>query len=197
VNLVLWWPELARELRAGDSRAFARALDRLRPHIVASGFGAVAWLDAAAKCEELAGYLVKRGRGIERTAGEMAKSSQLPIGAPANTRRFGTSRSFAPAPRRGLSRYTGAIVRGPVPAVEWLNGLGSLERTFAELGQFDEVELSPTDGLDPVVRGIVRTRRSQSRALARCLVECAAGVLSSTASREQSSEVCVPEGRDD
>lgn len=191
VNVVLWWPELARELREGGPRAFKAALERLRPHLVAAGFGPVAWLDAAAKCEALAGYLVKRGVG--RTAGEMSKGSQLPIGAPANTRRFGTARTFAPAPRRELSRYSGCIVRGPVAAVEWLNSLGSLERTFAELGAFDREELST---LDPLTRSIALSRASRSRALARSLVECAAGVLPDVASREQASAARVPEGRD-
>ncbi len=191
VNVVLWWPELARELREGAPRAFKSALERLRPHIVGAGFGAVAWLDAAAECEALAGYLVKRG--VARTAGEMSKGSQLPLGSPANTRRFGTSRTFAPAPRRELSRYSGRIVRGPVAAVEWLHSLGSLERTFAELGAFDREQLST---LDPLTRSIALSRASRSRALARSLVECAAGVLPAVASREQASAARVPEGRD-
>jgi hypothetical protein len=97
-------PELLESIDSGD--AYARWL--IGP-AVRAGWGWRLTIERARDADAVAGYLVK----LARTAGELTKSSQLPLDAPRGTRRVRSSRGFL-GPLREKSVWTGALVREPV-----------------------------------------------------------------------------------
>jgi hypothetical protein len=70
---------------------------RLSPHVTASGFGKIFWMDPIRSSSEIAAYIMK-------IVGEVAKEEQLPINAPRHFRRIRSSNGFLPKTYKQLRR---------------------------------------------------------------------------------------------
>jgi hypothetical protein len=119
VNMLIYSPELAQHFReqrqecidAGLSDRDARLLPyELSRHAAASGWGVQSTGEAATNHERAAGYIVKLAGLADRTAGEVAKLTQLPMNAPQRFRRLRSGKGFLP-PRRKREGVTGTLVR--------------------------------------------------------------------------------------
>jgi len=118
-NLILYCPPLAARLRElvderheeGMHRVDARLLGgELARHAQAAGWGVMCTGEAARSAERAAGYAVKVAGMAERTVGEVAKLTQLPLQAPQRFRRLRSGKGFLP-PRKHNPEYTGTLVR--------------------------------------------------------------------------------------
>lgn len=130
VNLLLYCPELA-DLLASETRdrelvgaigrervVFAHQWEplgkgirgELGRHAVAAGWGIESTAERADSVEALSGYLVKLSRKPDETLGEIAKLTQLPLGAPFRFRRLRSGKGFLPK-KRANPNYTGALVK--------------------------------------------------------------------------------------
>lgn len=125
INYMVHSPDLTAMLRAdaesrrvgGESNVDSIIIQgELRQHLQACGFG---WrstaeavrLDDDAKngVSKLAGYITKIAGNSEKTHGELAKLSQVPVMAPKNFRRLRSGKKFLPKRRKG--DMTGALLR--------------------------------------------------------------------------------------
>lgn len=111
VNLMVYAPELARELRSekeaylatGSTEREATLLHgALREHAENTGWGRQSIADAVKDREALASYLVK-------LVGEVAKVTQSPVCAPVRFRRLRSGKGFLPP--RHKSKHTGVLLR--------------------------------------------------------------------------------------
>lgn len=130
VNLLLYCPELA-DLLASETRdrelagfmgrervVFAHPWEplgkgvrgELGRHAVAAGWGIESTAERADSVEALSGYLVKLSRKPDETLGELAKLTQLPLGAPFRFRRLRSGKGFLPKAKTNPN-YTGALVK--------------------------------------------------------------------------------------
>lgn len=115
LNLIVYAPELARELREGGhapriaaNRGILAADSWLLAHIVQTNWGTVSTAEAANNHEALAGYVVKLAGDFARTAGEVAKITQSPTNAKMKLRRIRAGRGFLPAQGAQARALTGA-----------------------------------------------------------------------------------------
>ena len=129
-NLMVYSPELAGEL-AGETAerelAGFSGRDRvvlahpweplgmgirgeLGRHVVACGWGIESTAERCHSSEALSGYLVKLSRKPDETLGEIAKLTQLPLGAPFRFRRLRSGKGFLAKVRKN-AEYTGALVK--------------------------------------------------------------------------------------
>jgi hypothetical protein len=138
LNLILDAPALAAMLEehggsdeSEELRANAEELVKriLAPLVIGSGFGPRFSVQLPRRgSDELARYLVKR------VSGEIAKSSQAPIGRPRGGRDYGSSRGFIPSERllaaRVRARAEGRrepLSDDELAPSEWTGGLSELE----------------------------------------------------------------------
>ena len=119
VNLMLYAPELARELSAEKSRRLDAGEDARRAtllhgdlleHAMACGWGRQSVAEAARDKEALASYIVKLAGTHDDSVGELAKITQAPTNAPKKFRRLRSAKGFLP-PRHKNPNITGALVR--------------------------------------------------------------------------------------
>lgn len=130
VNLLLYAPELAealasetrdRELAGFRGRDLVVMAHQWEPlgkgirgelgrHAVAAGWGIESTAERADSTERLSGYLVKLSAKPDETLGEIAKLTQLPLGAPFRFRRLRSGKGFLPKERANPA-YTGALVK--------------------------------------------------------------------------------------
>jgi hypothetical protein len=127
---MIYCPELARELAleteerelAGfvgrDRVVLAHASEplgkgirgELGRHVVDCGWGIESTAERCHSAEALSGYLVKLSRKPDETLGEIAKITQLPLGAPFRFRRLRSGKGFLPKVNKN-PEYTGALVK--------------------------------------------------------------------------------------
>jgi hypothetical protein len=79
-------------------------------HAVETGWGIESTAERCRSREALAGYLVKLSRRPDQTLGELAKITQLPLGAPFRFRRLRSGKGFLPPVRKNPG-FTGALVK--------------------------------------------------------------------------------------
>lgn len=84
----------------------------LLQHATDTGWGRISTIECAREnnVERLTGYIVKLAGLADRSAGEVAKLTQLPTVAPERFRRLRSGKGFLP-PRYKDERYTGTLVR--------------------------------------------------------------------------------------
>jgi hypothetical protein len=119
INLMLYAPELARELRqrkstlldSGSLEREARLLGgELLRHATECGWGRQSTAEAAHSTDALAGYIVKLAGQHDDTMGELAKITQAPMNAPQRFRRLRSGKGFLP-PRKHNPNITGVLIR--------------------------------------------------------------------------------------
>lgn len=120
VNIALYHPEWAAELRAESARRSAegatvfeqqRLSGELARHAQECGFGwrCTAEANRYGDTEAISGYLVKGVKRADAMHGELAKLCQIPLEAPKNFRRLRSGVKFLPPKNRG--KATGTVIR--------------------------------------------------------------------------------------
>jgi hypothetical protein len=120
INLMLWCPELADELRADRAerlrigRTERQAIlveDEVRAITQDAGFGRQSTAEGARSRDALIGYITKlSGHAMGAAIGEVAKITQAPTRAPQRFRRLRAGKCFLP-PRHKDAGVTGTLVR--------------------------------------------------------------------------------------
>lgn len=119
MNMIIYAPELAEFLRehqrgcidAGLSERDAALLSGELSRIATrTGWGVQSTGEGARNLEAAAGYIVKIAGLADKTAGEVAKLTQLPMTAPERFRRLRSGKGFLP-PREKSEGVTGTLVR--------------------------------------------------------------------------------------
>ncbi len=119
MNLMIYCPELAAELRAErERRELAGATVRetillggeLLSIATTCGWGRQSTIEAARDTDALAGYIVKLAGNHDASVGELAKITQAPTNAPERFRRLRSGQGFLP-PRYSNPEVTGCLVR--------------------------------------------------------------------------------------
>ena len=122
VNIVMYAPELARELAAqrelnlsrGQTPRGAILLEgELRAAAVSAGWGHASTAEQARSKGALAGYIVKIAGKHDEVTGELAKLTQTPTNAEGKFRRLRSGKGFLP-PRRKNENITGTMMRRTV-----------------------------------------------------------------------------------
>lgn len=118
MNILTAWPWLARKVsklapylthqEKTDKMAELLPVSDVLEAIVACGFGFNAYAGLARSKEKLASYFMKIAGDVEGTAGEVAKTSQVPMDSAHGFRRLRSGRGFLPP--RMKSEKTGCIV---------------------------------------------------------------------------------------
>ena len=120
VNLVLYSPELAgylenerlRRVADGQSDRESTLLGgELLDAAIGAGWGRQSTAERARSSEALAGYVVKIAGTADRTTGELAKLTQLPLAAPPRFRRLRSGKGFLPKRHGTRPGWTGTLVR--------------------------------------------------------------------------------------
>jgi hypothetical protein len=119
VNFVVHCPELANELAQQQDRRVANGAtereatllgDELLQHAVETGWGPQSTAERARSREAVMNYVSKLAGEADRATNEIAKLTQLPLGAPVRFRRLRAGKGFLP-PRRKNDKVTGTLVR--------------------------------------------------------------------------------------
>ena len=103
------------QLRGGcyGPQLYAQLRGAVRHHVIGAGWGGVGTAEPGRCSVALASYIVK-------LVGELAKKSQLPIGAPARMRRLRSGKGFLPPRNAGTEGVTGTLVRQEIqPDGSW------------------------------------------------------------------------------
>ena len=120
MNLVLYSPELAEHLdheqkeMAGigfDGRALMLLRGELLAMAMAAGWGRESTAERVRDREAMAGYVTKSAGFADRTAGEVAKVTQLPLSAPPRFRRLRSGKGFLVERKQGNPNWTGTLIR--------------------------------------------------------------------------------------
>ena len=118
-NLVLVNHRFAKAIREQTKGKSGVAPSWLKAAAVRAGFGYRAWAQAPRDVRELSGYIVKLAHR-ESLTGEVTKLTQLPLRAPAGTRRLRSSRCFLAPTYKSSGEWTGQLVRHSVAEAERL-----------------------------------------------------------------------------
>lgn len=120
VNVMVWCPELANELRENRARLTARGRTDREAILVGgevlacavnAGFGRQSTAEGARSRDALIGYITKlAGHDMGQSTAELAKITQAPTKAPERFRRLRAGKCFLP-PRRKDPNITGTLVR--------------------------------------------------------------------------------------
>lgn len=119
VNLIVYAPELAEELREGQKYGPLPDKKRHRAQIVdpwllsavtETNWGTISTAEGVRDRDAMAGYIVKLGGEFGRTSGEIAKITQAPTNARMKLRRIRAGKGFLP-PQRTPSDSTGVMMR--------------------------------------------------------------------------------------
>lgn len=123
VNLLVYAPELAAELRAAqaigphDQRARRHRAQIVEPWLLdavtGTGWGTISTAEGVRDAEAMAGYIVKLGGEFGRTSGEIAKITQAPVNARMKLRRIRAGKGFLPpqGAQQRSGEWTGVMMR--------------------------------------------------------------------------------------
>ena len=116
---------------SGKVREFAR-WEWLETNARQCGFGSICFAQVADNSDAIAGYIVKTAAGGSlAVAGEITKSSQLPVNAPQGFRRIRASVGFLP-PKFKSPTKTGAMIFAPTERVDWGEAVAEAETLRVE-----------------------------------------------------------------
>jgi hypothetical protein len=119
MNILIWHPDLANWLREERRARLSESMTQRESILVSrwlldittrTGWGLQSTAEAARCADTVASYITKLAGDQDRTLGEVAKLSQLPVMAPLRFRRIRSGRHFLP-PREKGEGYTGTLIR--------------------------------------------------------------------------------------